>query len=137
LDRAEDALERLDGELRTTEIGFDDAAQTARILTMEIAEQLAKRREEIAPALRAEVARRAAVVSERLAALAPAVDALLELRSAAKQFEKGATMTGYPVFCAEMPIELVRVLNFFTAQYRGGVDLADLRNRWETLAHGL
>lgn len=135
LDRATEALERIDGEIRSTEIAFDELATTQRVIVMELAEQLARRRAQVAPQLTAEAKRAIAAISEGLAALQPHVDALLALRPAVAQFDRNVPHPhGYSVYHRELNAAVVRAVNFFTKDYHGGCDVAALRERWQTIA---
>jgi hypothetical protein len=134
LDRAIAALERIDNELRSTEIAFDDLATTQRVIVMELAEQLARRRATVAPQLTAESKRAIAAISEGLAALQPHVDALRSLEPAVAQFERAVSVNGHTVYHRELPEGVIRTVNFWTRRYNGGCDLAALREHWQKLA---
>jgi hypothetical protein len=137
LDRATEALERIDGEIRSTEIAFDELATTQRVLVMELAEQLARRRATVAPQLTAEAKRHTDAISAGLAALQPHVEALLALRPAVAQFERAFNAHGYTVYHRELPEGVIRAVNFFTKEYNGGCDVAALRERWQTIANAV
>jgi hypothetical protein len=134
LDRALAALDQIDSEIRALESESDDYESAKRLIGMELAEQLARRRATVAPALTAEAKRAVAAISEALAALQSHVDALLALAPAVAQFERGHTPYGHTVFHRELPEGVVRAVNFFTKHYQGGCDRAVVRERWKTVA---
>jgi hypothetical protein len=135
LDRAVADLEQLDAELRGVEVAHEESASTSRIIEMELAEQLARRRATVGPQLTAEAKRAIAAISEGLAALQPHVDALLALRPVVAQFDRGVPHPhGYTVYHRELNAEVVRAVNFFTKDYHCGCDIAAVRERWQTIA---
>jgi hypothetical protein len=137
LDRVTANLDQIDAELRGTEIAFDEVATTHRVITMELAEQLARNRSKVATELTEETKRQVTAIAEWLAAGQPVIDALLALQPAVEQFRAGASVTGYAMYHRELSEDLVRVLNFWTKRYNGGCDLAELRARWQSLANGM
>jgi hypothetical protein len=134
LDRALADLEQLDHEIRSTEITFDELATTQRVIVMELAEQLARRRATVAPQITAQARRAITAISEGLAALQPHVDALRALDPAVAQFERAVSVHGHTVYHRDLPESVVRAVNFFTKDYRGGCELAALRERWQAIA---
>lgn len=134
LDRALAELDQLDAEIRSTEITFDELATTERVIVMELHEQLARRRAEVAPQITAEAKRAIVAISEGLAALQPHVDALLALQPAVAQFDRNVPHPmGFAVYHRELNEAVVRAVNFFTKHYHGGLDLPALRERWQEL----
>ena len=134
LERATSELESLDNEIRSVEIAFDDLATTQRVITMELAEQLARQRVKVGTEVTAEAKRQIAAINEWLAAGQPLIDALLALAPAVAQFERGVSVHGHVVFHRELPEGVIRSVNFWTKYYNGGCDLAALRERWQTIA---
>ncbi len=137
LDRAIAAIERIDNEIRSAEIAFEDLATTQRLLTMELAEQLARQRAKVGAELTAEAKRAIAAISEGLAALEPHVAALRALDPAVRQFERAVSVHGHTVYHRELPESVVRAVNFYTKDYRGGCDVAALRERWASIAEAV
>lgn len=134
LERADAELEQLDAELRGTELAFDDLATTQRVITMELAEQLARQRVKVGTEVTAEAKRQIAAITEWLAAGQPLIDALRALDPAVRQFERAVSVHGHTVYHREMPEGVVRAVNFWTRHYSGGCDLAVVRERWQTIA---
>jgi hypothetical protein len=134
LDRATAELESIDNEIRSTEITYEDLASSQRVITMELAEQLARRRAQVAPQLTAEAKRRMDAVSAWLSEGLPLVRALVELEPAVRQFEAGHNAFGHVRHHRELPEVVVRAVNFWTQHYHGGCDVAALRERWREIA---
>lgn len=134
LDHALADLDQLDNEIRSTEIAFDELATTQRVIMMELAEQLARRRATVAPQITAEAKQAIAAISEGLAALQPHVAALRALDPAVRQFERAVSVHGHVVYHRELPESVVRAVFFYTKDYRGGCDVAALRERWQAIA---
>jgi chromosome segregation ATPase len=138
LDRALAALDQIDGEIRSLENESEDYESAKRVIGMELAEQLARRRATVAPQLTAEAKRAIAAISEGLAALQPHVDTLLALRPAVAQFDRNVPHPhGYTVYHRELNPAVVQAVNFFGKDYHGGCELPALRERWQTIADAL
>lgn len=135
LDRALAELEQLDNEIRSVEITFDELATTQRVIVVELEEQLSERRRTVAPQITAQAMRSIAALSDALAALQPHVDALRALDPAVRQFERAVSIHGHTVYHRELSEAVVRAVFFFTKDYRGGCDVAGLRERWQAIAN--
>lgn len=133
LDRAEATLEQIDGEIRSLERESEDYESAKRVIGMELAEQLARRRALVGPQLTAETKRAIAAITEWLAAGEPLVKALRDLAPAMEQFERAFNHHGYTVYHRELPEGVVRAVNFWTKDYHGGCDLAALREHWQPI----
>jgi hypothetical protein len=138
LERATADLESLDAELRGVEAAHEELSTTGRIIEMELAEQLARRRATVGPQLAAVTQRSIAAITEGLAALQPHVDALLALRPAIAQFDRGVPHPhGYTVYHRDLNSAVVQAVHFFTKDFHGGCELAELRERWQKIAEGV
>lgn len=135
LDRALADLEHLDNEIRTTEIAFDEIATTQRVILVELQEQLAQRRAEVAPQLTAETKRTIDAITAWLAQGEQLANTLLALRPVVAQFDRGVPHPhGYTVYHRELSPAVVQAVHFFTRDYHGGCDVAALRERWQAIA---
>jgi hypothetical protein len=135
LQRAVEALEQIDSEIRLLENECDDNESAKRLIGMELAEQLARRRATVAPVVTAEAKRRIEAVSTWLSEGLPLVEALLELQPAVAQFERGVSVHGLTMWHRDLPEGVVRAVNFWTRHYHGGVDLPAVRERWTSIAN--
>lgn len=134
LDRAVADLEQLDAELRGVEVAHEELSTTDRIIGMELAEQLARRRATVGPQIAAEAKRASAALSAWLEQGEQLANELLKLRPAVAQFERAYNQHGYTVYHRELPESVVRAANFFTRDYRGGCDVSALREQWRAVA---
>jgi hypothetical protein len=133
LERAEAFLDQIEGEIRSLEKESDDYESAKRIIGMELAEQLARRRATVAPVLTEEAKRQVAAITAWLAAGEPLVKALRDLAPAVMQFEAGYNAHGHVRFHRDLPEGVVRAVHFFTKDYQGGCDLAVVRERWQSI----
>ena len=138
LDRAVADLEQLDAELRGVEAAHEECASTDRIIGMELAEQLARRRATVGPQVAAEAKRAIAALTAWLEQGEQLANELLKLRPAVAQFDRNVPHPhGYTVYHRELPASVIPAVNFFTKDYHGGCDVAALRERWQAIANNV